>query len=59
MSPIISEKDVKDVEMIDLEEKPYQEWMKSLAVFSLEMGVKGNIISVYSFLTRGKRRSRL
>lgn len=55
----IPEKGIKDMEMNGLEGKPYEEWMRSLLMFSLEKRVKANLISFYSFLMSGKQRSRL
>lgn len=52
--PQYQKKNIKGMEMIALEGKPYEECMKSLAMFSLEERVKGNLISVYSFLTSSR-----
>lgn len=59
MGTTVSEKGVKDMDMNGLEGKPYEEWIRSLAIFRLEKRVKGNLISIYSFLMTGKQRSRL
>lgn len=55
----ISKKGIKDMEMNGLEGKPYEEWMRSLFIFSLEKRMKANLISFYSFFMSGKQRSRL
>ena len=41
-----------------LEEKLYEEWLKSLGLFSLEKGrLRRDLMVVYSFLTRGGGRA--
>ncbi|KAJ7413168.1 hypothetical protein WISP_92722 [Willisornis vidua] len=38
--------------MKGLDGKPYEEWLRSLGVFSLERSLKGDIITVYNILMR-------